>query len=91
MFRSMLAVAIGVSAVAVQAQPVPANPAKPAVAPVKEKKICRTEESTGSIMIKRICRTQAEWDAMSQVNRGVTGDLSDQQQRQQMMSGASNR
>jgi hypothetical protein len=40
----------------------PAAPAAPA-APVKEKKICRSEEVTGSIMPKRVCRTQAEWNA----------------------------
>ena len=91
MFRSVLAVVVCMSAASAQAQPVSPNPAQPTAAPVKQKKICRTEESTGSIMVKRICHTQAEWDAMSQANRGVTADLSDQQQRQQMMSGAVNR
>ena len=91
MYRNMLALMIGASAISAQAQPAPAVPAQPGAAPVKEKKICRTEESTGSIMIKRICHTQAEWNALSQANRGTLNDMSEQQQRQQMTSGAANR
>ena len=30
-------------------------------APVKEKKICRAQDVTGSIMKARICRTKEEW------------------------------
>ncbi|MFV0922780.1 hypothetical protein ACR720_04745 [Sphingomonas parapaucimobilis] len=42
-----------------------AEPA-PAPAPVKEKKICRVQETTGSrLSSKRICKTQAEWDEIA--------------------------
>ena len=35
-------------------------------APVKEKKICRVQETTGSrLSSKRICKTQAEWDEIA--------------------------
>ena len=37
----------------------PSQPAKP----VKQKKICMPDENTGSIMPKRVCRTQTEWEA----------------------------
>jgi hypothetical protein len=33
---------------------------------VKEKKICRAQETTGSrLASKRICKTQAEWDEIA--------------------------
>ncbi|WP_206240042.1 hypothetical protein [Novosphingobium terrae] len=38
-----------------------AAPAKPAV---KEKKICRQDDDTGSIVPKRTCHTKAEWAAI---------------------------
>jgi hypothetical protein len=42
-----------------------AQPA-PAAKPVKEKKICRTDEATtGSVMRSKTCRTKAEWDALA--------------------------
>jgi predicted secreted protein len=35
--------------------------------PVKEKKICRTETVTGSLVTKRrICLTKAEWDKLAE-------------------------
>lgn len=33
--------------------------------PAAEKKICRKAQSTGSIMTRRVCHTQAEWDSIS--------------------------
>lgn len=30
----------------------------------KEKKICRSEEVTGSMFTKRVCHTKAEWAAL---------------------------
>ncbi|MDZ7283080.1 hypothetical protein KV697_09720 [Sphingomonas sanguinis] len=40
--------------------------AEPAPAPVKERKICRVQETTGSrLASKRICKTQAEWDEIA--------------------------
>jgi len=38
-----------------------ATPAPAAEKPVKEKKICRQEDVTGSIMRARICHTKEEW------------------------------
>lgn len=38
----------------------------PATAPSpapKEKQVCRKEQSATSRMVKRVCKTQAEWDA----------------------------
>ena len=67
---------------------VPNANAQPAPAPVKEKKICVTDTSTGSIMPKRICHTQAEWNAINGANKGTIGDLRDQQQIGRMVQGA---
>jgi len=37
--------------------------AAPSAPPVKEKKICRTEQAmTGSITSKRVCKTKVEWE-----------------------------
>lgn len=33
--------------------------------PAAEKKICRVAQSTGSIMKRRVCHTQPEWDSLS--------------------------
>ncbi|WP_010184466.1 hypothetical protein [Sphingomonas sp. PAMC 26605] len=30
----------------------------------KEKKVCRSEESTGSLFVKRVCHTKTEWAAL---------------------------
>lgn len=36
----------------------------PAAKPRKEKKVCRADPTeTGSHMVKRVCRTQEQWDA----------------------------
>lgn len=43
-----------------------AQQADPTPPPAKEKKVCRIEEKTGSRLgARRICRTQAEWDAIA--------------------------
>jgi hypothetical protein len=49
--------------------PTPAAPAAPTVAHVKEKKICRRQEVTGSIMPERVCHTSDEWAAIDEANR----------------------
>ena len=41
----------------------------PAVPPVKEKKICREQETTGSLMRSRTCHTKAEWEQIDEANR----------------------
>ena len=38
-----------------------AAPEVAAPAPVKEKKICRSEVPLGSIMAKRVCMTKSQW------------------------------
>ena len=43
-------------------------PTDPAVKPVKEKKICRREIATGSMMAKNVCHSKAEWAALDQTN-----------------------
>lgn len=46
----------------------------------KEKKICRTETATGSLVAKRrICLTQAEWDDMAANARKNLSDYSRRQ------------
>lgn len=58
--------ALGAAAVATAswAQDVETPPAKPA----KEKKICRRQETTGSIMTTSICHTAAQWNAIDEDN-----------------------
>jgi len=61
------------SAGAAQAQPVAAPavaPAQPAAPAAKPKKICRSEVGTGSILPKRVCLSQQEWDARTQATAG---------------------
>ena len=46
--------------------------------PVKEKKVCKSSQATGSIMVRRVCRTQTEWDSMtakSQADLDRTRDM----------------
>jgi predicted secreted protein len=51
-------------------------------APAKEKKICRTERTTGSLVAKRrICKTQAEWDEIAANARKNLDDYSRRQGR----------
>lgn len=84
-----LAVLALLAAAATQdAAPQPAAPAAQAAAPAKAKKICRSEVDTGSIMPKRTCHTQAEWDALSGANRGTYQDLKSQQLINQTVQGA---
>jgi hypothetical protein len=75
---------IALSVIVALATPVVAAPDAPAPAPavsrvVKDKKICRAENSTGSIMPKRTCRTQAEWSALDIANRDSVQQRRDRQ------------
>lgn len=45
-----------------------ATPAPGAEKPVKEKKICRQEDVTGSIMMARTCHTKEEWAEIDAAN-----------------------
>ena len=51
----------------------PTQPAVPTATPVKEKKVCVSETELGSIMPKRVCRSQTEWQAYTKeiTNRTV--------------------
>jgi hypothetical protein len=62
---SVLASAALLASGAAAAQTAPAATpadATPAAKPVKEKKICRAEDSSTSRLPKRICKTKEEWD-----------------------------
>jgi hypothetical protein len=60
---------------------------QPAQPPVKAKKICKQEETTGSIMPKRTCKTQEEWDAVEAANRGALEQMRQWQTNGKMVSG----
>ncbi len=47
----------------------------------KEKKICRADVNTGSIMPKRTCHTKPEWDAIDRQNTTEAGKAIDGQER----------
>ena len=55
--------------------PIVAHAADPAVPQpdAKDKKVCRTEEATGSLFVKRVCHTKAEWAAI-EVERQRSAD-----------------
>jgi hypothetical protein len=65
-FRMIAAMApiVLMASAAAQAQDAPSDTGSPKPA-VKEKKICRTEDDTGSIVPRRICHTKAEWAAIN--------------------------
>jgi len=52
---------------------------------VKEKKICRSDTGTGSIMAKKTCHTKAEWDQLAQAAaKDLDRTRDDDQTRQQI-------
>lgn len=71
---------IGISAATLPGSVASARPADQSAATsaapesAKPKKICRTEEVTGSIMPKRSCRTRADWDAQTAGESKKAGD-----------------
>jgi hypothetical protein len=70
-FRYLLAAALTVSLAA----PVLAADDKEGEAP-KEKKVCRTERVTGSLVNqRRICMTKSEWDRLAQETRHDIEDI----------------
>ena len=64
-----------IAALAMQAVPA-AIVAKPVADP--DKKICRNETTTGSIMGHRVCHTRAEWAAMGRTESGGRDNFRDQ-------------
>ena len=63
MRRLMTLAALCVASTALYAQAAPASEK-----PVKEKKICRQEDVTGSIMMARTCHTKEEWAQIDAAN-----------------------
>ena len=60
---------------ALAAAPLAAQTPAP-VTPDKEKKICRAEVSTGSLVArKKICKTRAQWDAERREAQSVTQQM----------------
>ncbi|MES2096583.1 MAG: hypothetical protein V4459_07465 [Pseudomonadota bacterium] len=56
------------------------NASDTAVAPKPEKKICRRQEVTGSIIgSKAVCHTKSEWTAIDEANGRQAGDSLDRQ------------
>lgn len=68
MVRSAL-VAVIFAATAVTSLAAADGTDKKAPEAAKEKKICRRELSTGSILAKSTCHTKAEWDAITAANQ----------------------
>jgi hypothetical protein len=60
MFRSLKPGAVFLATCILVQPPVLAMQAAPAKA-VEEKKVCKTEIVTGSVMTKRVCHTKEEW------------------------------
>jgi hypothetical protein len=56
-------------------------PATTATPPVKEKKICRSDTDTGSIMPKTICHTKAAWADIDAANAAEANQFSDANRR----------
>ena len=54
------------------------------VKPNDQRKVCRTETPTGSIMSKRICKTVAEWEAQPAASRRAIDELSQQAYQRQI-------
>ncbi len=52
-----------------------------------QKKICRQDVQTGSIMPKRTCKTQAEWDALTARSQSTLDDLRIQNRSRDMVGG----
>jgi hypothetical protein len=52
-----------------------------------QKKICHEDMQTGSIMPKRTCKTQAEWDALTAKSQSNLDDLRDQNRSRDMVGG----
>ncbi len=65
-----------ITALAMQAAPAPA-PASTVAAPVtdSEKKLCRSQVTTGSIMGHRVCHTRAQWAAIDRAEADRSDDF----------------
>jgi hypothetical protein len=84
MFRFLCAMA-AFSVVAVSPALAASDPATPSK-PAKEKKVCKSDNRTGSIMPKRICRTQEEWDRLTEQGRADMDRVRDMDRSRAMTS-----
>ena len=73
---AMLAAPLSLIAQSPSASARPMGDEAPA-APPKEKKICRSEVMTGSIMPKSICHTKAEWAQIDATNAADARQFAD--------------
>jgi hypothetical protein len=64
-----------------------AQPQAQQAAPAPQKKICREDIQTGSIMPKRTCKTQAEWDALTARSQSNLDSLREQDRSRSMVGG----
>jgi hypothetical protein len=53
----------------VAGDPAPAAQPSASVSVAADKKICKREIATGSVMPKRTCKTQAEWEAITAASK----------------------
>jgi hypothetical protein len=88
MIRVLLAASLAVAAIGPTAAQ-SSQPAAPATAdqPTTEKKVCRRQIGTGSIMPKRVCKTKAEWAAIDPRQDGL-GDVVRNRQETSTLTGA---
>jgi len=87
MFRGLKLGAVSLAACVFVQTPVLAMqsaPAKPAV----EKKICKSEIPTGSIMPKRICHTRDEWAQIEGRSRSDLDRARDSDRSRSLVSGS---
>jgi hypothetical protein len=63
-----LALMLGAAMPAVADTPQPPANQPPADQPVAEKKVCRSIETTGSVMTHRVCRPKSEWAQIDKQN-----------------------
>jgi hypothetical protein len=68
---------VAVAPAALASEPAPTSEAAIGVASTtaaapKEKKVCRREMASGSILTRYVCRTKAEWAEIDEINRRNT-------------------
>lgn len=76
---------------AMQAEPVSSAAPSVSLAPVKEKKICRSEEVTGSIMPRQVCHTQAEWQRLKEAQQAELQRLHERKDNDRSFQGVQQR
>ena len=86
----VLAVACSVPSALLAQDVAPAPAAALAAKPEKEKKICRREETPGSVMPTRVCHTKDEWVAIDKANQAATDQFNAARRSGHGMSGSGN-